>query len=563
MNSIKQRLCFWAIPLFVGLVVAFPFLYALLLKGGSILYGNFASDAYHYLAIARKSIQYGMYSYDGLTVTNGFHPFWQYFLRGFLYFFDIKTHAQQAITVLLLSVATVTIGSVLTSAAIIRVTNQKYLGLIVVPGFFYLTVGVHSNCLSIWQFVDGMESGFSTLFGGIFYFTLSNYIKKPLNVNNNFDLLRICQLTGLTIPFIVFSRLDDVFLIPAFLIAILLYKSNIKEKLTASLWICVPTGLVITVYLIYNIITVGAAMPLSGSTKSGFVGAMTLYLTTAIHFPPIVELKNLLVAKQSDNAQLFLNRFRFIEMFYPLLAAIFGILLILEKRINSALSFVCFSICCYIIIKVGYNFLFVHPWHQSHWYYAFMSLSLTVLSAIALNQLFRYIELSKIGQNGLIVVYCSLMLLLSSSYFYQIINNNPSEKDYKLWENKDLIYSKLKENDVTGLINVDDGITAFLFDFPAMHGFAFATDVEAQKAYRNGKMLSLALSRGINTITGATYMPAIANSANATSADLLSYLKKTLAWETMYAEADKFQYSLVYYDNDLHLPFIKFQAMQE
>ena len=565
MNAIIPKTSSWTIPLFVGVVVAFPFLYAFFLKGGPVLFGNFASDAYHYLAIARKSMQYGMYTYDGLTVTNGFHPFWQYSLRGFLTLFNIKSQEQQAVTVLMLSLSAVTVGAMLTSAAIIRFTGQKYLGLLVVPGCFYLAIGVHGECLSIWQFVDGMESGFSTLFGGIFYFVLSHVIKQPESEHSfkEPELLKICQVVGLLIPFIIFSRLDDVFIIPGFLAAILLTRTQFKDKIVAGLWICVPAGVVISCYLIYNLLTVGAAMPLSGSTKSGFVGAMTLYLTTAIHFPPIVELKNLLVAKQSEGAQLYINRFRFVEMFYPLLIVIFGMLAMLEKRVISRLTFFCFGICGYILIKAGFNFLFVHPWHQSIWYYAFISLSLTVLSSIVLGQLFRHVSLGKAGQTGLIVIYCSLMLLLSASKFYQITATNPGDQTAKLWEQKDYIYAQLKANQVTGLINVDDGITAFLFDFPDMHGFAFATDTEAQKAYRNGKMLALATQRGINTLTGAIYMPPLENAANLGSQELREYLKHTLAWDTMHGEAENYTFSLAYYDNDTKLPFIKFEPVQK
>ena len=100
-------------------------------------------------------------------------------------------------------------------------------------------------------------------------------------------------------------------------------------------------------------------------------------------------------------------------------------------------------------------------------------------------------------------------------------------------------------------------ITAFLLDFPNMHGFAFATDVEAQRAYKDGRMLSLAYSRGINAISRQGYLAA----ANAPHSDLeiRESLRKSLAGQIMRSEMDQFDFSLAYYDPVLKLPFILFR----
>jgi hypothetical protein len=552
----RGKLTFWVVPILIGLIVASPFLYASWRENSEVLIRFLTGDAYHYLAIGRNSHIYHMFTYDGLTVTNGFHPLWQYLIRTQFFLFDINTHSRQAVAVMFMSLFAITLGSVLTSAAIIRLTNQKYLGLLVAPGVFYLLIGVHANCLSIWSNFDGMESGLSVLFGGLFYFLVSKQINPS---NGAFDLLKTSRIIGLTIPFIILSRLDDVFIIPAFLLVILIYKAGNQEKLTAALWLVMPAGLTIVVYLFYNFLTVGAAMPLSGSTKAGFVGPTTFYLTSAIHFPPIMDIKNFLTEKQSDGKLLFENRFRFIQMLYPLLASVFGVWILIERRLQDGIGFLAFGICLYILFKMGYNFLFVHPWHQAGWYYAFISLSLTVLAALTLNNIFSPVKFSKTGKIGLLTFYGLLLLFLSSVQYYELIYIRASAAELKFWEKKDLIRSKLLEKNVTGLINVDDGITAFLLDFPSMHGFAFATDVNAQKAYREGRMLTLALSRGINALTGFGYLPKLDNQSQF-QANPLAYLKNSLAWDTMFAEADKFDFNLIYYDEDLKMPFILFRA---
>ena len=69
-------------------------------------------------------------------------------------------------------------------------------------------------------------------------------------------------------------------------------------------------------------------------------------------------------------------------------------------------------------------------------------------------------------------------------------------------------------------------------------------------------MLSLAYSRGINTITGFEYMRT--DTPPQSQADIQGYLRKSLAAEIMRAEMDQFDFSLAYYDPVLKMPFISF-----
>ena len=137
----------------------------------------------------------------------------------------------------------------------------------------------------------------------------------------------------------------------------------------AGAWGSIPSIIAIVCYLVYNKLTVGVAMPLSGATKAGFVGFLDTYLTSAIHFAPILDLKGLLTHKASDGGTIFANSFRFVEVIYPLLAASFGALALWKYRRKEPESSVLFALCLYIMFKTGYNFLNVHPWHQADWYY--------------------------------------------------------------------------------------------------------------------------------------------------------------------------------------------------
>jgi hypothetical protein len=554
-GQVKPTVRVWGVALLAGLSVAWPLLYAALRYGPGIMIRSLTGDSYHYLAIARKAQLSHIYTYDGVHVTNGFHPLWEYTMRAVFSVLHLETREGQAIAVMLLALGATTLGVVLASAAVIRMTNQYFLGLLMVPGLYYLAIGVHVRNMSIWAALDGMESAFSVLFGGVFFFVLSYFVGAA--AKRSFDSVAACRALGLVLPFLILSRLDDVFLLPAFLIALVFFEASMSKRIVAGAWIVGPSTVAVLCYLIYNKLTVGAAMPLSGGTKSGFVGFVSAYLTAAVHFPPVLDLKNFLTKTSADGAAVFSNSFRFVEVAYPLIAAGFGAVAIWRYRRRRPKAGALFAICLYIIFKMGYNFLNVHPWNQADWYYAFIALSLSVLGALALQEPWKRLSGVPIAKSGIVTVYVMMMLFAASQYYAAIVYQPAEAPGNEFWARRGEIRRELVANGVTGVINVDDGITAFLLDLPNLHGFAFATDVEAQRAHRAGRMLSLGYSRGINAIAGFGYMHA--DAAPRTDAEIREYLGKSLAAGIIRADVDQFEFSLAYYDPVLKLPFFSFR----
>lgn len=546
----------WLFAGLIGLSFAWPLVYAGIFHGADIIIRSLTGDSYHYLAIARKANIAHLYTYDGVSVTNGFHPLWQYAIRGLFAALDLQSHESQAIAVMWMALASATIGIALTAVAVVRMTNQYFLGLMVVPGLFYLTVGVHVRTLSVWAALDGMESAFSLLFGGIFFFVFSRY-SRALTINQSIETVPLCRALGLVLPFLILSRLDDVFILPAFLLALLTTDEPLRKKITAGLWIVVPSSVAVLCYMIYNMQTVGVAMPLSGGTKAGFVGFLSAYLIAAIHLPVLLDLKSLLTHSPSDGAAIFTNSFRFVEVAYPLLAAVFAAIAIGRFWRHKPGAFVLLALCLYIVFKESYNFLNVHPWHQASWYFTFITLCLSVLGALALRNAWIGLKDNVIARRGLWVFYVSIMLLSGSQYYSSIVYKKPDDPAIQFWERRAEIHHEISSNGVHGIINFDDGITAFLLDLPNLHGFAFATDVEGQKAHKAGKMLSLAYARGIDGIAGFEYMSA--EQPPRTDADIKDYLRHSLAAEAIRAEIDQFKFSLAYYDPILKMPFFTFQ----
>ena len=552
----KPQAKIWLMALVVGLLFAWPALFAVLRYGPTIILRWPAGDSYHYLAIARKAQLAHIYTYDGVHVTNGFHPLWEYAMRGMFWVLNLHTHQAQAIAVMLAALIAATAGIILAAVAVIRLTNRYFLALLLVPGLFYLAIGIHVRTLWVWSALDGMESAFSLLFGGLFFYVLSlyagSYARKP------YDPASAYRALGLVLPFIILSRLDDVFILPALLLALIFFETSVTRRVIAGIWIAGPSVIAILCYLAYNKATVGVAMPLSGGTKSGFVGFVSVYLTAAVHFPPILDLKTLLTKKPADGPVVFSNSFRLVEVVYPMLAASFGAWAIWKYRRRQPELAIMFAICLYIIFKMGYNFVNVHPWNQANWYYTFIALCLSVMGAVALQESWKMLDRMPVARYGIATFYVMLLMLSASQFYANMAYQSPDPLVDQFWERHDEIRSHLVAHEVRGIINVDDGITAFLLDFPNMHGFAFATDIEAQQAYRNGKMLSLAYSRGINTIAGFEYMSA--GHAPQSDIDIRQYLSNNpLSAEIMRSEVDQFDFSLAYYDPVLKMPFILFK----
>ncbi len=541
----------WLIAALAALSVGWPVLLALAVGGKHVLIRMFTGDSYHYLAIARKAHTFGIYTYDGVHVTNGFHPLWQYTIRALFLLFHMQSHQGQALTVVWLAWASTVIGVSLASAAIVKATGRYFLGLLVVPGLYYLIVGVHVRNLWIWSSLDGMESAFSILWGGLLFYVLSPYIR------NDRRLTEASRAAGLVFPFIILSRLDDFFVLPAFVLALVCEKTSRGKRLAAAAWLLLPSCFTIALYLLYNYVTAGVAMPLSGSTKSGFAGGTEAYLAMVIHIPVALNIKEWLTGSSSDGYAIFSNSFRYVEVLYPLTAASFGATFLYKSRHRSPSYSILLAVCIYIIIKTFYNFLFVHPWHQSDWYYAMATLSLSFLGAVASRGFWSRIESQTILRNGIVTGYLLIMLLSASQFYASIVYPPSFSPEDNYWARAEAIRAELQRKGCHGIINVDDGISAFLLDLPSMHGFAFATDREAQRAYGDGKMLSLAYSRGINTLTGFGYLAT--DSPPLSDPEIRRYLLgNNLSRQVVLNDEKDYEFSLAYYDPVLKLPFIRF-----
>jgi hypothetical protein len=185
-----------------------------------------------------------------------------------------------------------------------------------------------------------------------------------------------------------------------------------------------------------------------------------------------------------------------------------------------------------------------------------------MLGALALRGPWMMLGERTVARRGIVVVYLGLMLLSGAQFYAALVYQGLGavQQTDLFWQRAAEIREAIRSRGATGLINVDDGVSAFLLDLPAMHGFAFATDREAQLAYREGRMLSLANARGINTITGFSYLDM--EQPIQSPDELREFLRAGLAEPLMRAEIDNFEFTLLYYDPELRLPIIAFRRLR-
>lgn len=99
---IKKRLVYWS--------WVFPILLMSLLCRSVLTQSVFLGaqdDAFFYFRIADNVVQKGFFSFDGLTVTNGFHPLWMVLLTGLRYLFRDPLAYLSAAAVLSITLLTV------------------------------------------------------------------------------------------------------------------------------------------------------------------------------------------------------------------------------------------------------------------------------------------------------------------------------------------------------------------------------------------------------------------------------------------------------------------------
>jgi hypothetical protein len=463
----------------------------------------FTTDTFLYLSVARNSVGKPFFTSDGLFPTNGFHPLWEFLLTKVFEISAITNDlAIQMLLVFGLSIILVAFGMGFFGLVIYGLTDNFALSLLAaVPGFYYLIFSLvtpHYN--STWSFINGMESPLSILwFGLLLYLTFE---KKMLFRATYSGTLALAFLISL----IIFTRLDDIFLLIPFLILIFLFSTSKRDAFGKLLVLFTVPSVAIFVYLIYNYSYAGSLLPVSGISKQGnwFIPNSIYLLVT---FIPVILIH--FYDYWSEAAM------RSLQMCVPALLAVLWFLywiknirrgnwetIIRENYDRTAMG----ALCMYVFMKGTYNLVFVDLWGQGPWYYP---LSIMVFNLITASLVANSLKVYLSGHKLMIlnVIALPLMILTSNAFINNRVLYNYNSLYYDFWMQRSFITQKLKTMDRNiKIIEFDDGVISYFLDIPTMNGLGFTLDREGFEAQSSGHLLGLAYSRGFRVIGVLNYL---------------------------------------------------------
>jgi hypothetical protein len=577
-DEAKQRRTGALLFAVTAVLTAYPSLYTVLSQGEQGISTLIGGDALLYVTIARNS-HGAFFTYDGTTPTNGFHPLWQYFLHAVLPAHSPPGAIGPLWITYVCSLVVTTLGMGLVTLSIFRITRSPFLALLTIPGLYYLTIGTLFGNMPAWGFVNGMEQGFSALFGGLFLYLMARALTDPRSdLETNPYAPRGAWTPwlrmGLVLPFIVLSRLDDGFVAVGLAASILLLDRKVRplrSRIVAAAQLTGPTWILVGSYMIYNRVYAGTALPISGQSKAGIALVNNLFVALTGLFPAMADIKNHFT-RHSDQLKILLNSFRWAELLTPMLVSGAYILWHLQRRrvearepdaaatAVSARQTLLVGVSAGVIMKALYNLVNVNFWHQAGWYYTFPLIWVSFLGSIALMPVVERLKPLRIPRYLLPLAYTFYIFAATSRQIGEFLIGtaaNVSSGEYAYLVDGKRISEKLTEGGrAVKLLAFDDGATGYALPFPTIQGFVFAGDLESLKALKQEHLLRHVYDRGHHILTSATYLPMLVPAR--TSDEIRTFLKDSFLDERVKAELDSFDYRLLYLHEPTHAPFIEF-----
>ncbi len=444
----------------------------------------FYNDAFYYFTIATNYLHKGVFSFDGINPTNGFHPLWQIIT---IVLFKIASNSDfKIILTLLVCIVLTSSANILFFSSAYKITKSKLLAFItIIPGYFYLifglAIGKHYSIISP---VNGMETSIS-----LFLFSLLLYFLIRCSEGKQFYRFKYYTIS-LLVSLLFLSRLDEIFIIYTLLLYVF-FSSDKSNRLLNSIKFLVFPILMISGYLIYNQLSTGMLLPVSGLQKSGF------------SFDNVVHIIRGLFLGRSFNYFWGEHLYsRILPIVYVLIATGFFLVLFFKKSFNKNNSLI--APLAYIamasILKLTYHIFFTNLWDQGQWYYNIDIITSNIIVAYFI--ITRYPSILKIKY---ISIY-SAILILCVLFWNAFANLTTETRNEMLWRNREKIKNEIiKIDKFPKIIEMDDGIVTYALGFRALSGFGLCMDKEAFKAKNSGKLFDLAYKRGYRYIASLNY----------------------------------------------------------
>lgn len=477
-----------AIVAITGSLYALPIIGDLVIYGWQRAFSFFAADAFYYLTVARNYALTGIFTFDGIFPTNGFHPLWQVML-GVLYkvglIFSIPDSAILVI-VLFLSLILILGGLICIGQAFKLANGSIPVWLLLLPTGIYalLLAPFEPRFGSLWSFTNAMETAPLIFFFGLLMWLWS----RPGFMQTQ----KSAVTTGLTLSLIILSRLDHIFLVIAFFVFMIIQwivkRGSAKLFSTLVLAGIIP-AIIVGSYIFANVITTGMTLPVSGSIKTTFPD---IAAGTAKFKELVTVLSNY---KQPDFGA---SLWRYSQILLPAFFSIAVVIKLLFRKIftqGTSLDQFWLVTGGMVILLSTYNFLFVPTLDQGHWYYP---ISILFMTLVFVNWL------PDNAKNRVRGMSLAVLMTISLLFYYGVYHNASRNQRFADFYNHQSVVQTYYEVPPK-IIEYDDGIISYATGFPALSGFGFVLDKEAAEALKLGQLLDLAYDRGYRHIASYYY----------------------------------------------------------
>ncbi|MEO8376764.1 MAG: hypothetical protein ABI579_03770 [Candidatus Sumerlaeota bacterium] len=443
-----------------------------------------AADAMYYYVVGMNVVDHGVIGFDQELPSNGFHPLWQILITGFYCVAHLA--ADPAWMLIVISIAA---GLLLATGAVYLIVTAVArelprtafllpllpLGVYTILAFRF--VGVRSL---LWSQINGLESALSLIFFALF---LREFLRGGL---------ARWGACAAWLGLMILSRLDTVFILPP--LVLLLGRDRGLWKPLLRIYVVVSAT--ILVYMVTNYLYCGSPFPVSAGAKSTFPHTQG----------QIAECVALLL-----NGGNGLHTHRAAAMIIPFTVACllipFFAIRIFRGGDSTRWAAINLVLLAFVILRHGYDLLFVYYIHVGEWYYPISQIIITLSSLAVLERAAAKVNFAPLrGQ----VLTGALMgaVLVEGFFFFRFF-----ERFWRLREPEIKVLSHAKEvRDFYGdtparFIALDDGLIAFAFGYPSLAAIGLNLDKESVRALRNGNLLEHALSRGFDRVACFRSLP--------------------------------------------------------
>lgn len=332
----------------------------------------FTDDFFYYLKVAENINNHHLSSFDGIHLTNGYHPLWMILLVGMLKITGTSSTAFFMLLALLISVLNLSVY-VLTFQTCLHFLSQKTVSCFIA---FLTTV----FCLQITK--SGMEVALAIPM--IFI-----VIKYMLNNEDLFFNRKKILVLGFLSSILVLSRLDAALFVLLLLIPLADFKAG--RKAGGNLLFFGLGGILVPAYLILNSIVFDTMMPVSGQVK---------------------HLKNDLLPSLNAIISLVQMRPQRIFVISTLIALLFCIIPFLKEKPIERKKY--FPLLCTAFFALAHIIVlsFSSNWRLWSWYtYPFVPLfcSVAIYLVVYLDKKAQILRFSQ--QNGVLSVLIALSIM--------------------------------------------------------------------------------------------------------------------------------------------------------